>query len=83
MFISDKDVASKVINKSSALITLIEKELADLGSQLPEEEYNNCKRIAGELLYTLCMNVLNEISIDHPDLKPKGFTVYVQKEENK
>ncbi|WP_263064568.1 hypothetical protein [Dickeya dadantii] len=83
MLISDKDVARKVITKSSALITLIEKELADLESEIPEEEYNKCKRVAGDLLYTLCMNVLNEISIDHPDLKPKGFTVYVQKDESK
>ncbi|MFB1117433.1 hypothetical protein RF240_05095 [Dickeya dadantii] len=82
MFISDKDVARKVINKSSIMITLIEKELIELGTQIPEEEYNQCKYRVGELLYTLC-NVINDISIDHPDLKPKDFPVYIKKEESK
>ncbi|QYM97201.1 hypothetical protein FGI04_15210 [Dickeya ananatis] len=82
MFISDKDVARKIINKSSLMITLIEKELIELGTQIPEEEYNKCKYRVGELFYTLC-NVINDISIDHPDLKPKNFPVYIRKEENK
>ncbi|GAB7200067.1 hypothetical protein [Dickeya oryzae] len=79
MFISDKDVARKVIKKTSTMITLIEKELIDLGDKIPEKEYNQCKYRVGELLYTLC-NVINDISIDHPDLKPKDFPVYVRKE---
>ncbi|RNM18965.1 hypothetical protein EFS38_19490 [Dickeya undicola] len=82
MFISDKDVARKIINKSSIMITLIEKELIELGTQMPEEEYNKCKYRVGELLFTLC-NVINDISIDHPDLKPKDFPVYITKEERK
>ncbi|MBP2847267.1 hypothetical protein J8655_17595 [Dickeya oryzae] len=79
MFISDKDVARKVIKNTSTMITLVEKELIDLGDKIPEEEYNQCKYRVGELLYTLC-NVINDISIDHPDLKPKDFPVYVRKE---
>ncbi|WP_033577658.1 hypothetical protein [Dickeya chrysanthemi] len=79
MFISDKDVARKVIKNTSTMITLVEKELVDLGDKIPEEEYNQCQYRVGELLYTLC-NVINDISINHPDLKPKDFPVYVRKE---
>ncbi|GAB7214402.1 hypothetical protein [Dickeya oryzae] len=79
MFISDKDIARKVIKKTSSMITLVEKELVELGDKIPEEEYNKCKYRVGEILYTLC-NMINDISIDHPDLKPKDFPVYVRKE---
>lgn len=80
MFITDKEIARKVLNQSSKMIVLVEKELVELGQQLPQEEYNKCRHQVGYLIHTLC-NVINDISLDHPDLKPEGFPVYRRKEE--
>ncbi|GKW42033.1 hypothetical protein LOZ86_03040 [Pectobacterium parvum] len=82
MFISDKNIAENLIEKSIVLIEQIKAELVVLKSSLPQEEYEKCRHIAGHLIYTLTGKVINDISIDHPDLKPDGFTVYVNKDVN-
>ncbi|WP_224554642.1 hypothetical protein [Pectobacterium versatile] len=82
MFISDKKIAENLIEKSIVLIEQIKEELVVLKSSLPQEEYEKCRHIAGHLIYTLTGKVINDISIDHPDLKPDGFTVYVNKDVN-
>ncbi|WP_226052771.1 hypothetical protein [Dickeya chrysanthemi] len=82
MFISDKKIAESLIEKSIVLIEQIKAELAVLKSVLPAEEYERCQHIARHLVYTLTGKIINDISIDHPDLKPQGFTVYVDKDMN-
>ncbi|QQG28103.1 hypothetical protein JFY74_18930 [Pectobacterium carotovorum] len=82
MFISDKNIAENLIEKSIVLIEQIKAELVVLKSSLPQDEYEKCRHIAGHLIYTLTGKVINDISIDHPDLKPDGFTVYVNKDVN-
>ncbi|MFJ5362926.1 hypothetical protein ACIPUG_18530 [Pectobacterium sp. CHL-2024] len=82
MFISDKKIAASLIDKSIILIEQIKAELAVLKTELPQEEYEKCQHVAGHLIYTLTGKVINDISIDHPDLKPDGFTVYVNKDVN-
>jgi hypothetical protein len=44
--------------------------IADVGSSCPEEEFANYRHVAGKIMGTMLLEIMNPIYAAHPGLKP-------------
>jgi len=73
--IKDKDIARDYLHKNLEMIDLINQNLAGIQDKVAPEEFNQCRKAVGYIMYEAFSRVVEEIVREHPDLSPPGFVM--------
>lgn len=73
--IKDKEIASDYLQKNQEIINLINQGLVGIQDKVAPEEFNQCRKAAGYIMYEVFQRVFVEIVREHPDLSPPGFVM--------
>jgi hypothetical protein len=71
--ITNKETATQISSLMLELAAKLDASVALVQDTCEEVEFNSYRRIAGNLMGTMLLEVMNPLYQTHPDLKPVGL----------
>lgn len=71
--ITNKDTATQISALMLELGAKLDTSVALVQATCEEQEFNRYRRVVGELMGTMLLEVMNPLYQTHPDLKPVGL----------